>query len=253
MADSNTTPLLEFVDVSKIYRMGQERVSALDHVSTTIEAGEFTSIMGTSGSGKSTLMNVMGLLDAPTSGEYLLRGKDVSRLSRGASAKMRNQTIGFVFQSYNLLARTSAVENVALPLLYRGVGTRERNERAANALRMVGLGERLDHTPAQMSGGQQQRVAIARATVTEPAIILADEPTGNLDTRTTFAVMDLLADLADSGITVVMVTHEPEVAALTRRIVWMRDGKIVADHKHTPGDEVETPDVFARDARQDTL
>lgn len=228
--------------------MGQETVHALRGVSLDISRGEFTSIMGTSGSGKSTLMNTIGLLDRPSSGTYLLDGKDVSRLSSAQRAQVRNQKLGFVFQSFHLLARTTAQENVALPLLYAGIPRKERMDRAAEALQRVGLGERLGHRPNEMSGGQQQRVAVARAMVSKPGLILADEPTGNLDTKTTVEIMELFQELSESGITVVLVTHEPEVAAFTSRILWVRDGLLRLDQTHTAHTVVETPDFDLMDA-----
>lgn len=223
--------------------MGEEVVRALKGVSLEIHAGEFTSIMGSSGSGKSTLMNTLGLLDRPTSGSYLLEGQDVSKLSPAERALTRNRRLGFVFQSFHLLARTSALENVALPLLYQGVPKKERVERATEALQKVGLGDRLGHKPNEMSGGQQQRVAVARAIVGKPSVILADEPTGNLDTKTTIEIMDLFHELADSGITIVLVTHEPEVAAFTRRILWVRDGLLLRDEHRALSDPVIAPSV----------
>lgn len=239
---SEKSPLIELRDIHRTFVMGSEKVHALRGIDLTITHGEFTAIMGSSGSGKSTLMNVIGLLDRPSSGSYLLEGKDVSRLSSSQRAIVRNQKLGFVFQSFHLLARTSAQENVALPLLYAGVPRKERMERAAEALRRVGLGSRLDHRPNEMSGGQQQRVAVARAMVTQPGMILADEPTGNLDTRTTIEIMELFQELAESGITVVLVTHENEVASFTSRILWVRDGQLRLDQPHTPHQVVETPD-----------
>lgn len=228
--------LIEVQDVSKVYRMGDVEVRALDGVSLQVEAGELLAIMGASGSGKSTLMNVLGCLDRPTCGSYRLDGKDVSRLDRDALAVTRNQTIGFVFQSFNLLSRTSALENVELPLLYAGVSGRERARRASEALNRVGLGERKDHHPNQLSGGQQQRVAVARALVSNPRLLLGDEPTGNLDSRTSVEIMALFQDLHRTGITVVLVTHEPDVAAYAARVVVVRDGKIVSDHRQAPRD-----------------
>ena len=222
-------PLIQFQNVAKVYRMGDVEVHALRGVSLTIEQGEFTAIMGASGSGKSTLMNIVGLLDRPTSGAYLLEGEEVSTLSTERLAEVRNRTIGFVFQSFNLLARTSALENVELPLLYAGVGTAERHARAAEALGRVGLADRADHHPNQMSGGQQQRVAIARALVSRPRVILADEPTGNLDSRTSVEVMALFQELGRAGITVVLVTHEPDIAQYAGRVVVMRDGRVLSD------------------------
>jgi len=227
-------PLIALEDVSKIYRMGEVEVHALRGVSLTLEQGEFTAIMGASGSGKSTLMNIVGCLDRPTSGRYLLDGREVSRLSSDELAEVRNRTVGFVFQSFNLLARTSALENVELPLLYGGVPTSERHARAAEALERVGLLDRSHHHPNQMSGGQQQRVAIARALVNRPRLILADEPTGNLDSRTSVEVMALFQELGRSGITVVLVTHEPDVSEYAARILVARDGRILSDRRRTP-------------------
>jgi putative ABC transport system ATP-binding protein len=222
-------PLVVARDLTKVYVLGDSELRALDGVSLTVGRGEFLAIMGSSGSGKSTLMNVLGCLDRPTSGTYVLDGRQVSRLSRGELAEMRNQTLGFVFQSFNLLARTSAIENVELPLVYAGVPKRERRDRARVALQRVGLGARLDHTPSQLSGGQQQRVAIARAIVNEPKLMFADEPTGNLDTRTSLDVMALFQELWRAGLTIVFVTHESDVARYASRIVTVRDGKIVSD------------------------
>jgi putative ABC transport system ATP-binding protein len=236
-------PLIQLVDVAKTYRMGDVEVHALRGVSLDVELAEFTAIMGASGSGKSTLMNIVGCLDRPSSGRYLLDGQEVSRLSTERLAEMRNRTIGFVFQSFNLLARTSAVENVELPLLYAGVSTPERHARAAEALARVGLADRADHHPNQMSGGQQQRVAIARALVSRPRVILADEPTGNLDSRTSVEVMALFQELGRAGITVVLVTHEPDIAQYAGRIVVMRDGRILSDTRQVPRQAVVPPPV----------
>jgi putative ABC transport system ATP-binding protein len=227
-------PLLQLEEVTRVYHMGDVEVRALAGVSLTIGAGEFVAVMGSSGSGKSTLMNMLGCLDRPTSGRYLLAGRDVSRLARNQLAEIRNQTLGFVFQNFNLLARTSAVENVELPLMYAGVGTRERRKRATQALTRVGLGARLDHHPRQLSGGQQQRVAIARALVGEPKVILADEPTGNLDSRTSIEVMALFQELGRAGMTVVLVTHEPDVAVHAARVIVMKDGRVKSDERQTP-------------------
>lgn len=238
-----SAPLIRLENIERSFRMGEEVVRALKGVSLEIHAGEFTSIMGSSGSGKSTLMNTLGLLDRPTSGSYLLEGQDVSKLSPAERALTRNRRLGFVFQSFHLLARTSALENVALPLLYQGVPKKERVERATEALQKVGLGDRLGHKPNEMSGGQQQRVAVARAIVGKPSVILADEPTGNLDTKTTIEIMDLFHELADSGITIVLVTHEPEVAAFTRRILWVRDGLLLRDEHRALSDPVIAPSV----------
>jgi putative ABC transport system ATP-binding protein len=221
--------LIRLEDVTKTYRMGDVEVQALRGVSLAIGEGEFVAIMGASGSGKSTLMNIMGCLDRPTSGRYLLAGREVSRMSRSQLADVRNQALGFVFQSFNLLARTSALDNVELPLLYAGVGGPERHARGAEALRRVGLGDRLEHHPAQMSGGQQQRVAIARALVSRPRVILADEPTGNLDSRTAAEIMRLFQELWREGITLVLVTHEPDFAAYASRVVQIKDGLLQSD------------------------
>jgi putative ABC transport system ATP-binding protein len=223
--------LIELSEVTKHYRMGDVTVNALAGVSVRIERGEFVAIMGASGSGKTTMMNVLGCLDRPTSGQYFLNGRDVSQLGRDALAEIRNRTLGFVFQSFNLLSRTSALENVELPLLYAGVSSRERRRRAESALARVGLGNRLDHYPNQMSGGQQQRVAIARAIVNEPVVILADEPTGNLDTRTSIEIMALFQELGRAGITVIVVTHEDDIAGYAGRRLIMRDGVLVDDRK----------------------
>jgi len=225
------SPLIELESITRIYRMGDTEVRALDGVSLAVEAGDFVAIMGASGSGKSTLMNLIGCLDRPTAGRYLLAGIEVSRLDRDALAEIRNRTLGFVFQSFNLLPRTSALENVELPLVYAGVPGPERRRRAAEALRRVGLEGRLGHHPSQLSGGQQQRVAIARALVGEPRLILADEPTGNLDSRTSAEVMTLLQGLSDSGLTVVLVTHEPEIAACAARVIRMQDGRVEGDER----------------------
>jgi putative ABC transport system ATP-binding protein len=233
--------LIGLDDVTKIYLMGDVEVRAMRGVTFRIERGEFVAIMGSSGSGKSTLMNIVGCLDRPTTGRYLLAGKDVSRMSRDQLADIRNKTLGFVFQSFNLLSRTSAVENVELPLVYQGVGTRERIKRSTAALERVGLGKRLDHNPAQLSGGQQQRVAIARALVSNPQVILADEPTGNLDSRTSIEVMALFQEMGRSGITVVLVTHEADIAQYAARVVVMKDGKVQSDKSQTPVTAVTPP------------
>jgi len=222
-------PLVRLEDVTKVYRMGDVELRALAGVSLDLLPGEFTAIMGASGSGKSTLMNLLGCLDRPTSGRYLLEDREVSSLTNDELAALRNRTIGFVFQSFNLLSRTSALENVELPLLYAGVPSAERHERARESLQRVGLGDRLDHHPNQMSGGQQQRVAIARALVNRPRILLADEPTGNLDSHTSEDVMALFQALGHTGITVILVTHEPDIAAYAARVITMRDGLVRSD------------------------
>jgi len=222
-------PVVETRDLVKTYHMGDVEVPALRGVSLAIGAGEFIAVMGASGSGKSTFMNLIGCLDRPTAGSYLLGGRDVGKLSRDQLARVRGQQIGFVFQGFNLLPRTSAVENVELPLLYQGIGSRDRQRRASEALELVGLGDRLDHTPAQLSGGQQQRVAIARALVNRPALLLADEPTGNLDSRTSVEVMEIFQDLNEKGLTVLLVTHEPDIAEHARRVVTFKDGRLLSD------------------------
>ena len=222
-------PLIDLRDVVKTYVMGDVSVEALRGVSLAVREGEFVAVMGASGSGKSTLMNLLGCLDRPTSGTYRLAGEEVSRLSTNALASIRNRTIGFVFQNFNLLSRTSAAENVELPLLYSGVPARDRHRRAVEALARVGLADRAGHHPNQLSGGQQQRVAIARALVSQPRLILADEPTGNLDSKTSVEVMAILQELGRAGITVVLVTHEPDIAEYAGRVVTMRDGLVLSD------------------------
>jgi putative ABC transport system ATP-binding protein len=221
-------------DLWKTYGEGESMIHALRGVDLAIAPRDFVAIMGPSGSGKSTLMNILGCLDRPTRGTYELDGADVAQASGDQLAEIRNQTLGFVFQNYSLLARTTAVENVQLPLLYAGVPSRELRKRAAAALERVGLGSRMDHRPNELSGGQQQRVAIARAIVTKPKVILADEPTGNLDTRTSTEILALFQELAADGITIVFVTHEADVAAHASRLVVVRDGKIVTDKRQTP-------------------
>jgi putative ABC transport system ATP-binding protein len=235
-------PLVELKDVTKIYRMGDVELAALRGVSLEIAQGEFTAVMGASGSGKSTLMNLLGCLDRPTAGSYRLEGQDISALSNDELAHLRNQTLGFVFQNFNLLARTSALENVELPLLYSGVAAAERRTRARESLERVGLGDRLDHHPNQMSGGQQQRVAIARALVNRPRVILADEPTGNLDSRTSIDVMALFQALGRTGITVLLVTHEPDIATYATRVLVMRDGLVRSDVKQEQKAAVPIPE-----------
>jgi putative ABC transport system ATP-binding protein len=227
-------PLIAVENVHKVYKTGDVEVHALQGVSLAVPTGEFVAIMGSSGSGKSTLMNLLGCLDRPTYGEYHLAGRAVANMDKNELAEIRNEVLGFVFQSFNLLSRTSALENVELPLVYRGVGGGERRKRAIAALERVGLGDRLDHTPAQLSGGQQQRVAIARAIVGEPKVILADEPTGNLDSKTSIEVMALFQELGRAGITIIVVTHEPDIAAYASRVVVVRDGKIQSDIEQQP-------------------
>jgi putative ABC transport system ATP-binding protein len=230
----SNTPVISIAGVKKIYTMGTNKVFALRGVDLTVMPGEMIAVMGSSGSGKSTLMNILGCLDVPTEGSYVLDGTRVDGLNKNQLADLRNQKLGFVFQGFNLLPRTSAIDNVELPLLYDRSGRKlDTRALAADALRRVGLGERLDHQPSELSGGQQQRVAIARALVTSPKLLLADEPTGNLDSRMTVEVMALFQELNEQGITIVLVTHEPEVAQYAKRIVEVRDGRIRRDHPVT--------------------
>jgi putative ABC transport system ATP-binding protein len=236
--------MIQLENITKVYRMGKLEVPALMGVSLTVESLEFVAIMGPSGSGKSTLMNIIGCLDRLTSGRYVLDGVDVSQMTDNALAEVRNRKIGFVFQTFNLLPRMTSLRNVELPLIYYGVGKRERRERALDALHLVGLDNRAHHRPTELSGGQRQRVAIARALVNRPAIILADEPTGNLDSRTGEEIMATFEDLNDRGVTIILVTHEPDIARCAKRVVAIRDGlatrdepvlnrKIVASHTHS--------------------
>ena len=229
-------PLIEMRGIERVYRMGDQIVKALAGVDLTIERGASVAIMGTSGSGKSTLMNIMGCLDQPDAGSYKLDGRDVSRLSKGTLADVRSRMIGFVFQSFNLLSRTTALENVEMPLMYQGVSGSDRHERAMKALEHVNLKGREHHTSSQLSGGQQQRVAIARALVTNAPVIMADEPTGNLDTKTSYEVMAILQGLVEEGKTVLLVTHESDIAAYARRVITLRDGVIIDDKEQTPLD-----------------
>jgi putative ABC transport system ATP-binding protein len=231
MNTTDPTPVIQLRNLAKTYQAGEVEVKAVRGVTLDIHRGDFVAIMGASGSGKSTLMNTLGCLDQPTGGEYLLDGIAVAGLSRKELAKLRNKKLGFVFQSFNLLARTSALENVELPMFYSHplVSLRDRRQRATAALEQVGLGGRSEHHPSQLSGGQQQRIAIARALVNRPELVLADEPTGNLDTRTSIEIMGLFQKLNDSGITVIMVTHELDIAAYCKRIVVMRDGQVISD------------------------
>jgi putative ABC transport system ATP-binding protein len=226
---STTSAVIRVEDLHKYYELGETRVHALRGVSLDIGAGEFVAIMGASGSGKSTFMNILGCLDKPSSGKYVLEGIDVSRHNKGALAQIRNQKIGFVFQGFNLLARTTAQENTELPTLYTKISKAEREKRAAESLAMVGLADRAHHFPSQMSGGQQQRVAIARALVNRPSILLADEPTGNLDSRTSVEIMEICQRLNDAGLTIVLVTHEHDIAQFAKRVLVFRDGKIRKD------------------------
>ncbi len=226
-----STPVIQLRELVRTYKTGEVEVKAVRGVTLDIHRGEFVAVMGSSGSGKSTLMNTLGCLDQPTSGTYLLDGVAIADLDRKQLAKLRNRKLGFVFQSFNLLARTSAQENVELPLFYSHplVTLNDRHDRSVQALEKVGLGKRRDHFPSQLSGGQQQRVAVARALVSRPEVLLADEPTGNLDTRTSIEIMGLFQELNDSGITIVMVTHELDIAAYCKRIVVMRDGQVISD------------------------
>jgi putative ABC transport system ATP-binding protein len=231
-------PIIQLAGITKTYGQGEMAVHALRGVSLNIEPGDFVAVMGASGSGKSTLMNVIGCLDRPDGGHYALAGRDVSRLDAATLADIRNQLLGFVFQSFNLLARTSALENVELPLIYAGVPAKERKARALEALSRVGLAERAHHHPNQLSGGQQQRVAIARAIVTRPRVIVADEPTGALDSKTSVEIMHLFQELGATGITVVLVTHEADVAAYAERLLIMKDGELESDVRQSPRRDV---------------
>ncbi len=238
--------IIQTIDLKKVYGEGDAEVIALHGINITIHQGEFVAIMGPSGSGKSTLMNILACLDRPTEGQYVLAGEDVSEYSRTELALIRSQRLGFVFQSFNLLPRATALENVMMPMIYRRenrIGPAEREEKALAALESVGLGERVDHLPSQLSGGQQQRVAIARALINDPLLILADEPTGNLDTKSTEEILGLLHDLHDHGRTIVMVTHEPSVARHTERIITIRDGQLFSDQPNQIA--VAFPPAFA--------
>ena len=228
--------IVELEGVTKVYKLGDVEVHALRGVTLSVNKGEFVAVMGSSGSGKSTLMNILGCLDKPTSGEFRLDGQPVSRLGSDGLARIRNQTLGFVFQSFNQQSRTTALENVELPLLYADVPAADRHKRAREALERVGLADRIHHHPNQMSGGQQQRVAIARALVTRPKVILADEPTGNLDSETSVEVMTLFQDLWSAGITILLVTHEPDIAGFAGRVIGMKDGRVQTDRRQQPED-----------------
>ena len=226
-------PLITIKDIGRKYVIGSEVIHALKSVSLIINKGEFVALMGPSGSGKSTLMNILGCLDTPTKGEYILNGINVSHMSDNELAEVRNSEIGFVFQTFNLLPRNTALDNVALPLIYAGINKEKRMERATNALKNVGLGNRIDHKPNELSGGQRQRVAVARALINDPSIILADEPTGNLDTKTSIEIMGLIEDIHAKGNTIILVTHEEDIAKHAHRIVRMRDGLIENDYLNT--------------------
>lgn len=226
-AESNE--VIRISGIKKIYRLGAQQVKALDGVDITIRRNEYVAIMGPSGSGKSTMMNILGCLDSPTEGSYILNGTDVSKMDDNRLADVRNNEIGFVFQSFNLLPKYSSLENVALPLIYAGVPKEERMKRARTALESVGLGERMEHKPSELSGGQRQRVAVARALINNPSIILADEPTGNLDTKTSVEIMNLFEQIYNNGNTVIVVTHEEDIAQHARRIIRLRDGKVESD------------------------
>lgn len=238
--------LIEVRDVYKIYNPGENQVNALDGVSITIDEGEFVAIIGQSGSGKSTLMNMLGLLDTPTHGEYYINGKLVDDLTDDQMSVIRNEQIGFIFQGFNLISSLTALENVELPLVYRGMKKEERREISKDALERVGLGSRMNHLPAEMSGGQQQRVAVARAIAARPPVILADEPTGNLDTRSTKEVMSILHELKDEGRTVIVITHDNEIAEEAERVIRIRDGRVVEDYIN-PGYE----EKYGRDSKKD--
>lgn len=228
----NMSALVEIQDISKIYNPGENEVRALDHISLTIQKGEFVAIIGQSGSGKSTLMNMIGCLDVPTEGTYILNGQNVSKLSDNELSDIRNQEIGFIFQDFNLIANLTAQENVELPLIYRGVPKKERHELSVAALKKVGLAHRMDHRPSEMSGGQQQRVAIARAIAQAPPVILADEPTGNLDSASSMEILDILKQLHAENRTVILITHDNDIAKQAKRVIRIKDGKIERDYEN---------------------
>ena len=228
----NMSALVEIQDISKIYNPGENEVRALDHISLTIQNGEFVAIIGQSGSGKSTLMNMIGCLDVPTEGTYILNGQNVSKLSDNELSDIRNQEIGFIFQGFNLIANLTAQENVELPLIYRGVPKKERHELSVAALKKVGLAHRMDHRPSEMSGGQQQRVAIARAIAQAPPVILADEPTGNLDSASSMEILDILKQLHAENRTVILITHDNDIAKQAKRVIRIKDGKIERDYEN---------------------
>src|SRR3978361_1719685 len=238
-------PLITINDIGRKYVIGSEVIHALKSVSLTINKGEFVALMGPSGSGKSTLMNILGCLDTPTKGEYILNGINVSHMTDNDLAEVRNNEIGFVFQTFNLLPRNSALDNVALPLVYAGINKEKRRDRAKAALENVGLGNRTDHRPNELSGGQRQRVAVARALINDPSIILADEPTGNLDTKTSIEIMGLIEDIHAKGNTIILVTHEEDIAMHAHRIVRMRDGLIENDYAHTHIQKVDRSKIVS--------
>lgn len=227
--------MISLEGITKTYDVGKEKIAVLKNINLTVKSGEFTAIMGPSGSGKSTLMNIIGCLDRPSQGQFYLDEVDVSQYKDGELAKVRNQSIGFVFQQFHLLPRLTALKNVELPMIYSGIGKKERQERAEEALRKMGLADRMGHLPSALSGGQKQRVAIARAIVNNPKLILADEPTGALDTKTSSSIMELFTQLNEEGTTIVIVTHEPEIAEFTRRIIMVRDGEIVCGEEYKGG------------------
>ena len=242
--------LIEFQDVCKYYQMGDTTVKAVDHISFQVEQGEFLAIVGQSGSGKSTCMNIVGCLDVPTSGTYLLGGQDVGTMNKNELAEIRNKMLGFVFQQYNLLPKLDLLENVEVPLMYAGVPKHERRERAKEALDLVGLGDKSKHKPSQLSGGQQQRASIARALVGEPAVILADEPTGALDSHTSREVLAMLRKLHDAGNTVVLITHDNSIAVQAQRIIRLEDGRVIYDGDAHAPEAVVTPDMAGKEAAQ---
>lgn len=239
-------PIIEVQNLKKTYIMGATQVNALKDISLNISRNEYVALMGPSGSGKSTLMNLLGCLDTPSAGNYVLNDIDVATMTDNELAEVRNKEIGFIFQTFNLLPRLSALENVALPLVYAGMSKSKRGERAADVLTSVGLGDRMDHKPNELSGGQRQRVAIARALVNKPSIILADEPTGNLDTRTSIEIMEILEKIHDMGNTIILVTHEPEISAHAHRIVRLRDGEVESDMKNEEIIRSDDPEHFYR-------
>ena len=242
--------LIEFRDVCKYYQMGDTTVKAADHISFQVERGEFLAIVGQSGSGKSTCMNIIGCLDVPTSGTYLLGGQDVGTMNKNELAEIRNKMLGFVFQQYNLLPKLDLLENVEVPLMYAGVPKHERRERAKEALDLVGLGDKIKHKPSQLSGGQQQRASIARALVGEPAVILADEPTGALDSHTSREVLAMLQKLHDAGNTVVLITHDNSIAVQAQRIIRLEDGRVIYDGDAHAPEAVVTPDMAGKEVAQ---